>query len=345
MSFASLVTEAVSRRASDLHLAADHPPLARVDGALETLDDKPLSARAVETLIQEAVSDSQWKRFQTALELDAAYERSGQRLRLNLHYDRGTAALAARIIPLEIPSFEDIELPEAVQSAAHFPNGLVLITGPAGSGKSTTIASLLESINTSRAAHIVTLEDPIEYIFPMGKGLIKQREIGTDTSSFAEGLRHALRQDPDVIMVGEMRDPETIAAALTLAETGHLVFSTLHTSSAAQAVNRIVDSFTGSQQEQVRHQLSLSLRLVVSQALIPRQKGGLVAAREILVNTPGIANLIRENKIEQIGTAIQTGRAEGMVTLERAVTALVNDETISEEMATPYLATRSSRRR
>lgn len=344
MTFASLVSEAVSRKASDVHLAAEHPPLARVDGVLEPLDDKALSAHAVETLIQEAVSADQWKRFQKELELDAAYERAEQRLRLNLHYDRGTPALAARIIPLKIPSFTELGLSETIQDAARFPNGLVLITGPAGCGKSTTIAALLESINTARSAHIVTLEDPIEYIFPIGKGLIKQREIGTDTSSFAEGLRHALRQDPDVIMVGEMRDPETIAAALTLAETGHLVFSTLHTSSAAQAVNRIVDSFSGSQQEQVRHQLSLSLRLVVSQALIPKKKGGLVAAREILVNTAGIANLIRENKIEQISTAIQTGRTEGMITLDRAVAALVSEGTIDEDMAAPYLATRSRRR-
>lgn len=344
MSFVSLVSEAASRRASDLHLAADHPPLARVDGVLEPLDKNPLDAHAVETLIQEAVSEGQWKRFQTEMELDAAYARGEQRLRLNLHYDRGTAALAARLIPSEIPSFADLGLPEAVQEAAKFPNGLVLVTGAAGSGKSTTIAALLEAINASRAVHIVTLEDPIEYLFSAGKSLIKQREIGTDTISFAEGLRHALRQDPDVIMVGEMRDPETIAAALTLAETGHLVFSTLHTSSAAQAVNRIVDSFTGSQQEQVRHQLSLSLRLVVAQALIPKKKGGLVAAREILVNTPAIANLIRENKIEQISSVLQTGRTEGMVTLDRAVAALVSDGIIEEEMAAPYIATRSRRR-
>ncbi len=340
MTFSDLVSGAVERRATDIHLAAGHPPLVRVDGDLQPAADKALTAKSVEALIRDAVGEEGWTRFAKEHELDAAFEHRGGRVRVNVHMERGEAALAARIIPAKIPSFDEIGLPDAVRAMADAPDGLVLMTGPAGSGKSTTLASLLQAINAARAAHIVTLEDPIEYVFPEGKGLVKQREVGSDTATFAEGLRRALRQDPDVIMVGEMRDPETIAAALTLAETGHLVFSTLHTSSAAQAVYRIVDSFDGSQQEQVRHQLSLSLRAVVAQRLLPRKKVGLVAAHEVLLNTPAVANLIRENRVEQIASVIQTGRAEGMFLMERSVDQLRRDGVITDAVAAPYLPAR-----
>jgi len=337
MTFFDLVEEAVERKASDIHLAVGHPALLRVDGDLFSLGDEPLSPRQVETLVREVVDEPRWKRFQQSHELDFAYEDKLQRFRINLHIARGQLALSARVIRATIPSFEEIALPEVAQRLIENENGLILVTGPAGTGKSTTLAAMLGVINDTRPAHIVTLEDPIEYVFPKGMGLVKQREVGTDTDSFAEGLRRALRQDPDVIMVGEMRDPETISAALTLAETGHLVFSTLHTSSAAQAVHRIVDSFSGEQQDQVRRMLALSLRGVIAQDLLPRVSGGLVAAREILLNNNAVANLIRENKVEQIGTVIQTGAQEGMVPMERSVEELLDAKIISEETARMYL--------
>lgn len=340
MTFAELVQQAVSARATDLHLVSGRPAFLRVDGALVALDDKPFSPRVVETLLKEAAGEAGWKTFSDTLELDAPYQAGGVRLRLNLHVSHGLPALSARLIPATIPSFTDLGLSETIQSFAGLPDGLVLFTGPTGSGKSTALASILQAISVARPTHIVTLEDPIEYVFGNGKGIVKQREIGMDTRSFAEGLRRCLRQDPDVIMVGEMRDPETIAAALTLAETGHLVFSTLHTSFAAQAVSRIVDSFSGSMQDQVRHQLSLSLRAVVAQRLFPKVGGGLVAAREILLNTPAIGNLIRENKLEQVTSVLQTGRADGMIPMERAVEALLKDGLVSQEDAAPFLPSR-----
>lgn len=340
MTFADLVQQAAAAKATDLHVVGGRPAFVRVDGALRPLDDKPFSPRVVEALLKEAVGEAGWKKFSDTMELDAPYQGGGVRLRLNLHISQGLPALSARLIPATVPSFADLGISETIQSFAELPDGLVLFTGPTGSGKSTALASILQAINTVRPAHIVTLEDPVEYVFDAGQGIVKQREVGMDTISFAEGLRRCLRQDPDVIMVGEMRDPETIAAALTLAETGHLVFSTLHTSSAAQAVNRIVDSFSGSMQDQARHQLSLSLRAVVAQRLFPRVGGGLVAAREILLNTPAVGNLIRENKLEQVGSVLQTGRADGMVPMERAVEALLKNGSISKEAAAPFLSAR-----
>ncbi|TAK03349.1 type IV pilus twitching motility protein PilT [Patescibacteria group bacterium] len=347
MGMEALLKEAVKRKASDVHLAAGHPPMLRVDGELVPLKAPELTGKAVETLAREIAGEAHWKRFTASHEEDFAFDTAQARFRVNLHVEQGRPAFAARLIPHEIPSYEELGLPESIQAFTDLPNGLVIITGPAGTGKSTTLASMLQDINERRGGHIVTLEDPIEYVFPQGKGLVKQREVGTDTASFAEALRRALRQDPDVIMVGEMRDPETIAAALTLAETGHLVFSTLHTSSAAQAVHRIVDSFSGPQQEQVRQQLSLSLRAVVAQTLLPAKKGGLVAAREILVNNAAVSNLIRENKVEQIASAIQTGRADGMISMEKALGDLVDEGLVEEEAVAPYLGTgdRTRRRR
>jgi twitching motility protein PilT len=333
-----LLKEAIKRKASDVHLAVGHPPLLRVDGELVPLKSPALTAKGVETMVREVTPEAHWKRFAATHEEDFAFDQDGERFRANLHVDRGSPAFTARLIPADIPSFDDLRLPDAVRALADARDGLVVITGPAGTGKSTTLASILEDINARKPAHIITLEDPIEFIFPEGKGLVKQREVGTDTASFGEALRRSLRQDPDVIMVGEMRDPETIAATLTLAETGHLVFSTLHTSSAAQAIHRIVDSFSGGQQDQVRQQLSLSLRAVVAQVLLPKKGGGLVAAREILLNTPAVSNLIRENKMEQIESVIQLGRADGMIPLQKAVEELLKEKLIEPETAEPYLS-------
>lgn len=335
--------EAIKRKASDVHLAAGHPPLFRVDGALIQGKAAALTGKQVEALIREVTTEAHWKSFSESHEEDFAYQQEDWRFRINVHVERGAPALAARLIPANIPSFDDLELPPIVRQLADLPQGLVIITGPAGTGKSTTLAALLEDINSRKPAHIVTLEDPIEYVFPQGKGLVKQREVGSDTASFAEGLRRSLRQDPDVVMVGEMRDADTIAATMTLAETGHLVFSTLHTGSAAQAVHRIVDSFSGSQQEQIRQQLSLTLRTVVAQLLFARVGGGLVAAREILVNTPAVANLIRENKMEQITSVMQLGKGDGMITMERAIQDLLADKLITEEQAAPYMTGRKRR--
>jgi len=337
--------EAIKRKASDLHLAAGYPPLFRVDGELVKGKDKALAPKIVEMAIREIVEEVRWRRFQQEKELDFAYEDLDFRFRVNLHFERGHAAFTARVIRRTIPSFEEIDMGEEVQVFAKEKNGLVIFTGPAGTGKSTALATLLQEINNTRPEHIVTLEDPIEYIFPPGKGLVKQREIGLDSLSFAEGLRRALRQDPDVIMVGEMRDPETMSTALTLAETGHLVFSTLHTSTAAQAVHRIVDAFTGSQQDQVRRQLSMSLRAVIAQQLLPRAGGGQVAAREILLNTNAIANLIRENKVEQIPSIVQTSRGDGMVSWSRAIQALVEKRLISKETAEAYSSLAEAKRK
>jgi twitching motility protein PilT len=346
MAINEIFSAAIKAGASDVHLAAGYPATFRVSDEL-TPYGKALSDREVAALARELLDDRRWKEFQTLREFDFAHEAGAYRFRVNLHFERDRVALAARLIPLKIPSMDDLLLPETIREFAQMQNGLVLFTGPAGCGKSTALAAILENINETQERHIVTLEDPIEYVFPRAQGLVKQREVGTDTLSFAEGLRRCLRQDPDVIMVGEMRDPETIATALTIAETGHLVFSTLHTNDAAQAAYRIVDSFTGAQQEQVRRQLALSLRAVVAQMLLPMKGGGLVAAREILVNTPAVANLIRENKVEQMPTAIQTGRAAGMISMEQAIRDLRDGELIDEDTASRLLpsGSRSLRRR
>ena len=340
-----LLKEAIKRKASDIHLTAEHPPVLRVDGELVPLKATELTGKAIETLVKEVADEARWKRFLANHEEDFAIEQDGWRFRVNLFVERGLPSFAARLISAEIPDADYIRLPDAVRELAMAENGLVVFTGPAGSGKSTALACLLEMINASKTAHIITLEDPIEYVFPQAKGLVVQREVGTDTSSFAEALRRCLRQDPDVVMVGEMRDPETIAAALTLAETGHLVFSTLHTSSAAQAVHRIVDSFAGNQQDQVRQQLSMSLRAVIAQQLLPMKEGGRVPAREILFNTPAVSNLIRENKMEQIESVMQLGRGDGMITMEKAVEDLLKEKLIEPETAEPYFEASRGRRK
>lgn len=324
---------AISEGASDLHMVGNEKPALRIDGELRDIEDKALDADALETAVLGLLSSDQKKKFNDALELDFGYQVGEGRFRVNVHRQEGAIGMSARLIPKEIPSAEVLRFEPALLNMSNLLDGLVLVVGPTGHGKSTTLARMVEQINTTRKAHIVTVEDPIEFIFKDDQCLIEQREVGTDTHSFAEALKHVLRQDPNVILVGEMRDPETIATVLTAAETGHLVFSTLHTSSAAEAIERIVDVFDGAKQKQILIQLSAVLRGVVAQQLLPGLNGKRVAAREILINNSAVSNLIRENNIAQIYSAIQTGAKEGMVTMENSVKTLFKDGIISEEIA------------
>ncbi len=326
--------DAIKADASDLHLVGNELPMIRVEGELKELDEKKLNAKELELAIYEELANKDQKaRFEEEKELDISYEQDGVRFRVNLHRQEDVVGLSARLIPAVIPSPEDLRFEPILNDVSKMLDGLVLVTGPTGCGKSTTLAAIIEEINKTRKAHIVTVEDPIEFLFEDKKCLIEQREVGTDTNSFANALKHVLRQDPNVILVGEMRDPETIATVLTAAETGHLVLSTLHTSSASEAVERIVDVFEGAKQIQILIQLSSVLRVVVAQQLVPSKDGGRVPAREILVNTTGVANLIKENNVNQIKSAIQTGSKDGMVSMENSIKQLLKDDLITEETA------------
>lgn len=329
----SFFKEAIKKDASDIHLVGGELPMLRVEGELIELDTKPLAAKELETAIFGLITKEQAAKYQIDKELDFGYELDGARFRVNLHQQQDNIGLAARVIPEEIPTPDDLRFEPAILEMGKLLDGLVLVTGPTGCGKSTTIAALIEEINKTRKAHIMTIEDPIEFIFKDKKSLIEQREVGTDTKSFANALKYVLRQDPNVILVGEMRDAETIATALTAAETGHLVFSTLHTSSAAEAIERIVDVFEGAKQKQILIQLSAVLRGVVAQQLVTAKDGGRVAAREILINTSAVANLIRENNAAQIKSVIQTGAKDGMVSMENSLKQLVKEGLVSEEVA------------
>ena len=340
MTLDTLFELAEKKKASDVHLAAGRPPTLRIDGQLVPVPKLvSLDEKLVRELVFSILSREQEERFEREREFDFAYQTGhGIRFRVNVHFERARVGLVARLIPKKIPTAQELELPDAVAALTDLPHGLVLLTGPAGTGKSTTLAALIQIINEARAAHVVTLEDPIEFIFPSGKAIIKQREVGSDTLTFAEGLRRVLRQDPNVVMVGEMRDLDTTATTLTLAETGHLVFATLHTYNAAETISRIVDIFPPHQQVQIRTQLALSLRAVVSQQLFARRGGGRVAAREIMFMNGAIANLIRENKIGQIPSAIQTSAKSGMTTFAQDITRLVKAEQIEESDALRYLS-------
>lgn len=334
-----LMEEVVERGGSDLHLSVGLPPYIRINGKLTPTDYDPLSQEQCQRLIFSMLNNTQRKQLEQTWELDCSYGVRGlARFRVNVYKDRGTYAAALRALSSKIPSIETLGLPNVVREMSEKPRGLVLVTGPTGSGKSTTLASMINNINLTRAEHILTVEDPIEFVYEPIKSLIHQRQVGEDTKSFANALRAALREDPDVILVGEMRDLETIQLAITAAETGHLVFGTLHTSSAAQTVDRMVDVFPPEQQTQVRVQLSNSLVAVFSQTLVPRKNPkpgefGRVMAQEIMISTPAIANLIREGKTSQIYSAIQTGGKLGMVTLEKVLAELYRAGTISFESA------------
>ena len=283
-------------------------------------------------MVKTMIDENSFKRFMAEKDLDFAYEISnGFRFRVNLHIACGNIGLSARTIPAETPTMKDIMMPQVGYDLCGLNRGLILVTGPTGCGKSTSLAAMIDHINENRNTNIITLEDPIEFIFKPKKSIIRQRQLGTDMQSFQEGLVHVLRQDPNVVMVGEMRNLETIATTITLAETGHLVFATLHTYNAAQTIDRIIDIFPPYQQNQIRMQVSLTLKAVISQRLLPAKNGGRVAAREILLNSPATANLIRENKISQIKTVIQTSAKEGMITLENDLARLYKDGYIDKE--------------
>jgi len=334
-----LLKNAVDNGASDLHLAANLPPALRIDGQLRVIEKaEPVSAKIIETLAWSMISTEAKERFIKDRELDFAYSVDGiGRFRVNLHWEKGAIGLVARAIPSVLPTMEDLGMPEIIYQLARMDQGLVLMTGPTGHGKSTSMAAMVNLINEEKTANIVTFEDPIEFIFSPKKSIIKQRELGTDMLSFAEGLKHVLRQDPNVVMVGEMRDLETISTAITVAETGHLVLATLHTYNAAQTIDRIIDVFPPYQQDQVRLQVSMTLKGVISQRLLPRKEGGRVAVREVLVNTPAISTLIRDGKTNQIPNTIQTGVAEGMRPLDQDLKDLYSKGIIDEEVAKRYI--------
>jgi twitching motility protein PilT len=287
----------------------------------------------MEQMVYSLLDNQQKERFISGRDLDFGYELDNFRFRVNLHFEKNNIGLVARVITNQIPTLEEIDMPKIIYNLLNLKQGLILITGPTGCGKSTSLAAMIDYINSNHFYNIITLEDPIEYMFKPKKSIIIQRQLGSDMLSFAEGLKHALRQDPNVIMVGEMRDLETIATTITLAETGHLVLATLHTYNAAQTIDRIIDIFPPHQQGQIRMQLSMTLASVISQRLLNRIKSGRVASREIMINTPAIANLIRENKIAQIKTVIETSSKEGMVSLDQDLKKLHDEKVISKEVA------------
>jgi twitching motility protein PilT len=336
LSIDDLLEQMVARGASDLHLSVGSKPAIRVHGHIERLEDiEPLTPDVTQQLMYQILSSEQQKHFEIKRQLDFAHGVPGlARFRVNVYFQRETVGAAFRVIPEEIKTLEELNLPKSLYQLAEKPRGLVLVTGPTGSGKSTTLASLIDEVNRSRAEHILTIEDPIEFVHRHKKCIVNQREIGVDAPSFAEGLRAALRQDPDVILVGEMRDLETIATALTAAETGHLVLGTLHTQSASSTVDRIIDVFPPEQQEQVRMQIAGSLQGIITQALLPTAAGtGRVAALEILLPDDATRNLIRQGKVEQIYTIMQTGTQKGMQTMEAALAELTLRRVIDLETA------------
>lgn len=340
MDLNNLFKIAAEKRASDVHLIYGKPPILRIDGRLLLVGDVVkdakfpiLGAIELEAAMDLMLTREQKVRFLDKKDLDFDYQIEAYRYRVNFSFEKGNVCVAARVIDEKMPSLEELGLPEFIKELLDVPQGFILITGPTGCGKSTTLAAMINYINDSKAVNIVTLEDPIEYVFKANKSIIAQRQLGSDMLSFAAGLKHVLRQDPNVIMLGEMRDFETISTAVTLAETGHLVFATLHTYSAAQTIDRIIDIFPPYQQGQIKSQLSNVLTAVLSQRLLPRIKGGRVAAREILINNGAIANLIREGKIAQIKSSLETGSSNGMITLDRHIKQLYQAGEVSLEDA------------
>jgi twitching motility protein PilT len=319
-----LLKTTVDLNGSDLHLTTNTPPQVRVNGKLERLEFPDLAPADTKQLAYSVLTDAQKKRFEESLELDFSFGIKGMaRFRCNMFNQRGAVAAVYRLIPERIRTFDELGLPKVLATLADRPRGLVLVTGPTGSGKSTTLAAMIDKINAERKEHILTIEDPIEYIHPHRNCLVNQREVHSDTQSFSLALRSALREDPDVVLIGEMRDLETIESALRIAETGHLTFGTLHTNSASQTINRIIDVFPAHQQGQIRTQLSLVLEGIVCQALLPKIGGGRVVSLEIMVPTPAIRNLIREDKVHQIYSSMQTGQEKvGMQTANQSLASL-----------------------
>jgi len=334
----TLLEHVIKNKASDLHLQVGLTPMLRVDGKLSSIADTPVLDEAqVESLIFAILDDDQKQVLLKDKEFDFSFA-FGElgRFRVNAYHERGNLAAALRLIPNEILSTEQLGLPEVVNGFADFPRGLVLVTGPTGSGKSTTLAALIDKINSERSEHIITIEDPIEFTHKSQKSVVVQREVHYDTYSFSAALRSSLRQDPDVVLIGEMRDLETISAAITIAETGHLVFATLHTNSAAQSIDRMIDVFPPHQQPQIRSQLSNILMAIVSQRLVPTIGGGRVAASEILVANPAVRNIIREGKSHQLDAVIQTGADKGMQSMDRTLISLIKAGTITYDDARTF---------
>jgi len=334
-SLPDLLRQMVQMEGSDLHITTDTPPQVRVHGHLQRLEGVNMNPSDTKQLAYSVLTDAQKKRFEETLELDFSFGIKGlARFRCNMFNQRGAVGAVYRVIPEKIRSFEELGLPAVLAKLAERPRGLVLVTGPTGSGKSTTLAAMIDKINRERHDHILTIEDPIEFVHPHQNCLVNQREVHADTQSFAMALRAALREDPDIVLIGEMRDLETVEAALRIAETGHLTFGTLHTNSASQTINRIIDIFPSAQQAQVRTQLSLVLEGIVCQALLPKIGGGRTAALEIMVPTAGIRNLIREDKVHQIYSAMQTGQEKmGMQTMNQCLATLYQQKKVTLESA------------
>ncbi len=343
-----LLDRVLDLRGSDLHIAAGSPPAIRVHGELRPLTEFPeLNPSQIREMLYAIITQKQREKFENDLELDTSYTLPGKsRFRLNMFLQRDAVGAVMRAIPYEIVPFANLGLPPSVEQFAELPRGLVLVTGPTGSGKSTTLASLVDIINRTKAVHIMTVEDPIEFLHRHKRSLINQREVGEDTHSFANALRHVLRQDPDVILVGEMRDLETIQTALTAAETGHLVFATLHTQDAPQSIDRVIDVFPSHQQQQIRVQLAASLQGVVTQQLVPTADGaGRAVAAEVLVATPAIRNLIREAKVHQIYSMMQAGAKHGMVSMDQSLAMLVRQGRVTMDTAIEYCGNEDDLRR
>jgi len=338
MDINTLFKAAIEKNASDLHLVVDLPPILRIDGDLVYLNEMDkLTNESVQKMVYSLLDEKQKENFINDRELDFGYSFEGQRFRVNLHFEKNNIGMVARVISGKIPTLEDIGMSKVVYDLLGLKQGLILLTGPTGCGKSTSLAAMINYVNHNRSCNIITLEDPIEYVFQPEKSVVIQRQLGSDMLSFASGLKHCLRQDPNVIMVGEMRDLDTIATTITLAETGHLVLATLHTYNAAQTIDRIIDIFPPHQQGQVRTQLSITLAGVVSQRLLPKADKGRTAAREVLINTPAAANLIRENKIAQIKTVIETNSKEGMKSMDQDIKRLYKDKMITEDVALGHM--------
>ncbi|WP_315118046.1 type IV pilus twitching motility protein PilT [uncultured Clostridium sp.] len=337
VSLNSLLETTIKEKASDLHITVGVSPVIRVNGALKNIGEDKLTPIETEKYVREILGDL-YEEYISKGEIDTSFSVAGLgRFRVNVFKQRGSDAAAIRVVGLKIPTIGELNLPPVISDLTNKQRGLVLVTGPTGSGKSTTLAAMINEINSSRAAHIVTLEDPIEYLHKHNKSIINQREIGKDSKSYANALKSVLREDPDVILVGEMRDLETISIALTAAETGHLVFSTLHTIGAAKTIDRIIDVFPPYQQQQIKIQLSAVLKGVISQQLIPRADGnGRIAAFEVMVSTHGIQNLIREGKTHQIESSIQTGGKYGMKTMDMSISEIIKKGLISKEEAIAY---------
>jgi twitching motility protein PilT len=335
LDFAEVLLQVIERKASDLHITAASPPMVREKGHLSPLDFPSLSSQQTREIVYSILSNDQRQKLETDWQVDLAYSIPNKaRFRVNAYIQRAAVGAAFRLIPDEMPAFDSLGLPPVLRDFTKKPRGFILFTGPTGSGKSTSLAALIDLINEERRDHIMTIEDPIEFLHRHKNCIVNQRELGSDAKSFALALKAALRQDPDVILVGEMRDLETISTALTAAETGHLVFATLHTQDTAQTVDRIVDVFPPSQQHQVRVQLSVALQGIVTQQLLPTADGvGRIVAAEVLIPTPAVRNLIREGKTHQIYSALQTGGSHGMQTMDTALAELVRQHKITRELA------------